>query len=61
LAEITNDRLSLRALIALPDGSEHHRETVEGPLTQAAQLGRQAGEALRNKAGVAFFARLQGA
>lgn len=61
LAEIRNDRLSLRALIALPDGSQHHRETVEGPVAQAAQLGRKAGEALRGKAGAGFFARLQGA
>jgi hydroxymethylbilane synthase len=61
LAEITKDRLSLRGLIALPDGSEYHRETVEGPAAQAAELGRKAGEALRSKAGPAFFARLQGA
>jgi hydroxymethylbilane synthase len=61
LAEIRNDRLSLRGLIALPDGSEYHRETVEGPAARAAELGREAGEALRTKAGPTFFARLQGA
>lgn len=61
LAEIRNDRLALQGLIALPDGSEHHREAIEGPVTQAAELGRKAGQALRAKAGPAFFARLQGA
>jgi len=61
LAEIKNDRLALRALIALPDGSEYHREAIEGPAAQAAELGRKAGQALRAKAGPAFFARLQGA
>jgi hydroxymethylbilane synthase len=58
LAEIRNDRLALQALIALPDGSEYHRETIEGPAAQAAELGRRAGQALRAKAGAGFFARL---
>jgi hydroxymethylbilane synthase len=61
LAEIKNDRLTLRGLIALPDGSEYHRETIEGSVAHAAELGHKAGEALRAKAGSAFFARLQGA
>jgi hydroxymethylbilane synthase len=61
LAEIKNDRLTLRALIALPDGSESHRETIEGPVAQAAELGHKAGRTLRTKAGPGFFARLQGA
>jgi len=61
LAEIRNDRLTLRALIALPDGSLSHRETIEGTTEQAAELGRKAGQTLRAKAGAGFFARLQGA
>ncbi|QEX25221.1 porphobilinogen deaminase [Hypericibacter adhaerens] len=61
LAEAGGDRLSLRALIALPDGSDHHRATIEGPAAEAEALGREAGRALKAKAGPSFFARLQGA
>ncbi|HEY8014459.1 MAG TPA: hydroxymethylbilane synthase [Dongiaceae bacterium] len=46
--------LRLRALIALPDGSEMHRAEQRGPRAQAMDLGRAVGEALRAAAGPAF-------
>ncbi|MFZ5791301.1 MAG: hydroxymethylbilane synthase [Pseudomonadota bacterium] len=57
-ATLARDRLRLQALVALPDGSECHRETIEGPAGDAERLGREAGEALRRRAGPAFFAKL---
>ncbi len=46
--------LYLRALIALPDGSEMHRAEQRAPRAQAMDLGRAVGEALRAAAGPAF-------
>jgi len=52
--------LRLRALIALPDGSELHRAERRGPVGdgvgEAVDLGRTLGEALRAAAGPAFAA-----
>ena len=45
----------LRALVALPDGSQAHRAERRGPADAAAALGRDAGEQLRATAGAAFF------
>ena len=46
--------LRLRALIALPDGSAIRREERRAPRSQAVDLGRAVGEALRAAAGPAF-------
>ncbi len=51
-------RLRLRALVALPDGSQAHRAERRGAANEAAALGRDAGAALRAAAGPAFFAAL---
>ncbi len=50
--------LRLRALIALPDGSQAHRAERRGAANEAVALGRDAGAALRAAAGPAFFAAL---
>ncbi len=47
--------LHLRTLICLPDGTQAHRATREGPAAEAERLGREAGEELRAAAGPAFF------
>ncbi len=51
-------RLRLRALVALPDGSQAHRAERRGPASEAVALGRDAGAALRAAAGPAFFTAL---
>ncbi len=50
--------LRLRALIALPDGSQAHRAERRGAASEAVALGRDAGAELRAAAGPAFFAAL---
>ncbi len=50
--------LRLRALVALPDGSQAHRAERRGPASEAVALGRDAGAALRAAAGPAFFTAL---
>jgi hydroxymethylbilane synthase len=50
--------LRLRALVALPDGSQAHRAERRGSASDAAALGRDAGAELRAAAGPAFFAAL---
>lgn len=58
LAEIDGDMLTLRALLAAPDGTRIYRADRTGGLDQARTLGRAAGEELREAAGEAFFAAL---
>jgi len=50
----TGGILRLRALIALPDGSELHRAERRAPRAEAGALGRAVGRALREVAGPAF-------
>ena len=50
--------LSLRALVAMPDGSQAYRTAREGDAAEAERLGRAAGEELRAQAGPDFFAAL---
>ncbi|MCH8237202.1 MAG: hydroxymethylbilane synthase [Proteobacteria bacterium] len=47
--------LTLRGLIARPDGSEIFKTTRSGPATDAEAMGRDAGEELRRRAGPGFF------
>jgi hydroxymethylbilane synthase len=53
-----NTNLRLRALVALPDGSQAHRTERRGSASEAAALGREVGEELRAAAGPEFFAAL---
>jgi hydroxymethylbilane synthase len=55
LAELEARRLSLRALVIRPDGSEKHETTREGAPEDAERMGRDAGEELRRCAGPGFF------
>jgi hydroxymethylbilane synthase len=55
-AELVGDDLRLRALIALPDGSEVHRDDRRGKATEPAALGRAAGRHLKALAGPRFLA-----
>jgi len=58
LAEIDGDVLTLRAQILLPDGSELHDTICTGPLADAAQIGREAGDILLKAAGPDFLAKI---
>ena len=56
LAEIEGDGgLTLRGLIARPDGSEVFETARSGPAADAEAMGRDAGEELRRRAGPGFF------
>jgi hydroxymethylbilane synthase len=50
--------LTLKALVAMPDGSAVHRTTQAGGSGDAVRIGREAGRALKASAGAAFFASL---
>jgi hydroxymethylbilane synthase len=56
---LPGDRLRLRALVALPDGSGLHELERSGPVEDAAAIGREAGLALKAVAGEAFFELLR--
>ncbi len=55
LAELDGDKLSLRALIARPDGSEVLETARAGKAGDAVALGADAAEELRGRAGPGFF------
>lgn len=55
LAEIEGARLRFKGLILTPDGRASHDVESEGLAEQAAEVGRQAGERVRAKAGARFF------
>ena len=55
-AVIAAGRLRLRGLIARPDGSESFEAVREGPVSEAAALGADAGRELKEQAGADFFA-----
>lgn len=54
-AAIEAGRLSFNGLILKPDGSQSHAISAEGPATDAAGIGGQAGAEVRAKAGPDFF------
>lgn len=57
LAELTGGSgLRLRGLVAMPDGSQSHAVERAGSVSDAAIMGRDAGEELRRLAGPDFFA-----
>lgn len=57
-ATLVGERLTVRGLIALPDGSVAHETTREGAAADAAALGQSVGEALKQMGGPDFFAAL---
>lgn len=54
-ARIEGDFLSFRGMILTPDGLEAHDVSGEGPVAQAAAIGRDAGARIRAAAGARFF------
>jgi len=54
-AELAGGRLSLRALIARPDGSESLCAARSGAIAEGEALGRDAGRELKARAGSGFF------
>ncbi|MEZ5803901.1 MAG: hydroxymethylbilane synthase [Rhizobiaceae bacterium] len=54
-AQIDGNRLAFRGKILTPDGSEAHDISREGNASDAAAIGRAAGEEIRARAGTAFF------
>lgn len=54
-ARIEGDRISFEGLIITPDGREAHAIADEGRTSEAAAVGRRAGEAVRARAGSRFF------
>ena len=58
LATLEGDRMSLRAMVLRPDGSEIHETARHGAAGDAVAMGRDAGEELKARAGSNFFAAL---
>ncbi len=59
LAEIAGDRLTLRGILFMPDGSAHWATRQAGAVADAEAIGRAAGEDLRAQAGPTYAAKLQ--
>lgn len=55
LATVSGDKLSFHGMILLPDGSEAHEVSGEGALADAAEIGRDAAQRVRARAGAHFF------
>ncbi|GAB5467655.1 MAG: hydroxymethylbilane synthase [Rhodospirillales bacterium] len=58
-AEVTGERIELRSLFLLPDGSAPLRRRSSAGLAEAEALGLSVGEALRGDAGAAHLALLE--
>jgi hydroxymethylbilane synthase len=56
LATLADGRIRLRGEILTPDGREHHLVEREGPVSDAAALGYDAGAELKRRGGPHFFA-----
>ena len=54
-ALIEADRIRFSGMILTPDGQTHHAIALEGNRSDAADIGRKAGQALRDRAGPGFF------
>lgn len=54
-AEVEADRLRFTGMVLTPDGQIYHEIASEGQVDEAAEIGRAAGHAIRDKAGSAFF------
>ena len=55
LARISDGRISFYGMILTPDGTVWHDIRAEGPAGDAAQLGADAGDEVRGRAGSSFF------
>jgi hydroxymethylbilane synthase len=55
LARIDGDRLDFHGMVLTPDGSECHEISRTGGTADAEAIGREAGAAIRDKAGARFF------
>lgn len=55
-ARVAGDSVILHGMILRPDGGEAHETRLQGPASEAAELGRRAAESLRAAAGPEFFA-----
>jgi len=56
LAQIVGEHLDFNAAIATPDGTILHRTVLKGARNEAAKIGEEAANHLRNQAGSNFFA-----
>lgn len=54
-ATVEGEHLQFRGMILTPDGSRYHEIETSGPAGNAGQLGEDAGQAIRDKAGADFF------
>lgn len=54
-ATVGGGTLRFSGMILTPDGQTHHSIACDGPVADAAALGRKAGQALRDQAGTGFF------
>ncbi len=56
LASIADGVMNFKGVVLKPDGSEMHEATNEGNVSDAVEIGRTAGEALKAKMGPGFLA-----
>jgi len=54
-ARIIDGQIVFRGLIAMPDGSLKYETEATGPIDEAKEIGRKAGEELKARAGEKFF------
>jgi hydroxymethylbilane synthase len=54
-ATVDGDRLTFEGVILTPDGAHSHDIKAEGAASDAAEIGRVAGEKIRRNAGAHFF------
>jgi hydroxymethylbilane synthase len=55
LATIDGERLDFHGMVLTPDGCECHEISRNGRAADAGTIGREAGAAIRDKAGARFF------
>ncbi|MFC3161901.1 hydroxymethylbilane synthase [Ciceribacter thiooxidans] len=56
LAKVEGGHVAFHGMILTPDGSRFHEIRAEGKASEAAAIGRTAGETIRSRAGIGFFA-----
>lgn len=55
LAKVEGQHIAFHGMILTPDGSQFHEIRAEGKASDAAAIGRTAGETIRSRAGSGFF------
>ena len=58
-ARLDDDAMTVTALVALPDGSEHIRDSVDGAASDAEALGEQLAERLLEQGAAALLAEAE--